>query len=320
MRITRDNTAADIDALTHDGIFHADEVTAVAILDLAIRYDTLLLRTRDKGAISRMEGLADIIDVGGKFDPANRLFDHHMITGGPDPRANGVPYASAGLLWHNRSIPAIQAVAGSQSLDVIAAVHARIDQEFIIPIDAADTGVITGSATLRGSNGQVRIPSLSLSRLIAGMNGRLGEPGSDENFLAAVELMKGFLSDAIRQAVQDHLDEDAVKQAALASEDKIVILDKYVACAGDLLNRISDALYVVHPDSHNGWRVLQVPEKPGSFQGRKPLPEPWAAKNGEDLDKVTGVPGGIFCHPNRFIAGHQTREGAIELAKAAVAS
>ena len=38
----------------------------------------------------------------------------------------------------------------------------------------------------------------------------------------------------------------------------------------------------------------------------------------KDLEKVTGVPGSVFCHNDRFVAVAKTKEGAIELAQLAL--
>ena len=72
---------------THNGIFHADEVTAIALLKLFKQEDIV---------VSRLEhGTKDffdfdmIIDIGRKFDGV-KYFDHHQYKGGK---------SSAGLVW-----------------------------------------------------------------------------------------------------------------------------------------------------------------------------------------------------------------------------
>lgn len=68
--------------VTHDGLFHADEVFAVAWLRHAfkISHHTPIIRTRDKAVLQ--EALADphtiVIDVGGVYDPSMNNFDHHQ--------------------------------------------------------------------------------------------------------------------------------------------------------------------------------------------------------------------------------------------------
>ena len=79
---------------THDGSFHADEVFAVAALGL---WDATaeVVRTRDPEALAN----ADLrVDVGFRDDARAGDFDHHQ-RGFDAARANGVRYASFGLVW-----------------------------------------------------------------------------------------------------------------------------------------------------------------------------------------------------------------------------
>src|ERR1700745_531243 len=62
---------------THDGTFHADEVTACALLLLFNLIDEKkIIRTRDLGVLATCEY---VCDVGGVYDPQQKLFDHHQI-------------------------------------------------------------------------------------------------------------------------------------------------------------------------------------------------------------------------------------------------
>ena len=62
---------------THDGSFHADEVTACALLILFDLIDEdKIVRTRHREELSACEY---VCDVGGIYDPKNKLFDHHQV-------------------------------------------------------------------------------------------------------------------------------------------------------------------------------------------------------------------------------------------------
>jgi len=56
------------------------------------------------------------------------------------------------------------------------------------------------------------------------------------------------------------------------------------------------------------------------FGSRKELPEPWRGLNGAELAEVTGVPDAVFCHKAGFIAAAETREGALEMLRQALAA
>ena len=65
--------------ITHDGLFHADEVFAIALL-LETRYEVPIHRTRDKSAMDTFLRDPDVfvLDVGGEYDVVYHNFDHHQ--------------------------------------------------------------------------------------------------------------------------------------------------------------------------------------------------------------------------------------------------
>src|SRR3954462_10048781 len=110
---------------THDGSFHADDVFAVAALRM-VHPGLEVVRSRDPGVI----GDADLrVDIGLRDDPASGDFDHHQ-RGGAGERANGIPYASFGLVWRAFG----PRLAGSE--DAATA----IDERLVQGVDANDTG------------------------------------------------------------------------------------------------------------------------------------------------------------------------------------
>ncbi len=59
---------------THDGVFHPDEVFALALLN-AFELRTKTTRTRDPKKVTSCDFT---IDVGGEYKPSERKFDHHQ--------------------------------------------------------------------------------------------------------------------------------------------------------------------------------------------------------------------------------------------------
>jgi uncharacterized UPF0160 family protein len=79
--------------------------------------------------------------------------------------------------------------------------------------------------------------------------------------------------------------------------------------------------YVLYEDDReHAWRVQAVSAAPGSFDSRKALPAAWRGLRGAELDAVTGVEGGVFVHASGFIGGHSTYDGALALARKALAA
>lgn len=82
------NEIKAVRVITHNGAFHADEVFAVALLDLVRKnkwkfggHEMMILnRSRNLEEIAKYkeeEPETFILDVGGKYDPDNFCFDHH---------------------------------------------------------------------------------------------------------------------------------------------------------------------------------------------------------------------------------------------------
>ena len=76
---------------THDGIFHSDEIVAIAILAL-VDGNITILRTRDQDRLTRADYQ---IDVGQQYDARLGNFDHHHFK--EDHYLYGL--SSAGLVW-----------------------------------------------------------------------------------------------------------------------------------------------------------------------------------------------------------------------------
>ena len=88
----------------------------------------------------------------------------------------------------------------------------------------------------------------------------------------------------------------------------------------------TNVLFVLFRDDREGkWRVQAVNE-PGSFALRRGLPAAWRGLRDAELDAAAGAephgvePGCVFVHAAGFIGGHETREGALAMAAAGVAT
>jgi uncharacterized UPF0160 family protein len=80
-------------------------------------------------------------------------------------------------------------------------------------------------------------------------------------------------------------------------------------------------LYVLYEDEREEkWRIQAVPPSAGSFEQRKGLPAAWRGLRDDALSAAAGVPGGVFVHASGFIGGNATYEGALEMARKAVAA
>jgi len=286
---------------THDGLFHADECFAIAVLYLLKLIDKVF-RSRDPKLLEE----ADLrIDVGGKSDPTTGDFDHHQ-KGGAGFRDNGVPYASFGLVWKQY---------GTLACNGDEEVARLVDEGLVQAVDATDCGfALYGDPKVSG------IEQASVSAAISALNPGWNEENAVADFqrafeMYAVNLAMTILSREIARASGAVLARDLVRNAmAQAADPRLIMLLRFLPWTEIVVAEAPAALFVVFPDPKGEWRIQAIPPSIGSFGQRKPLPESWAGKRGAELATITGVEDSVFCHPQRFIAGAKTREGVLKLA------
>ena len=85
--------------ITHNGIFHADDVMAVALLHEFIRPTIPVERTRNISADEFANPDIWIVDVGGKFDKELNNYDHHQ-----DPMLHSACVLVLKELYHMRRV------------------------------------------------------------------------------------------------------------------------------------------------------------------------------------------------------------------------
>lgn len=291
--------------VTHDSRFHADDVFAVATLDLVFKGKIKVTRTRDEKLISE----ADIVlDVGSIYDADKNRFDHHQKEGA-GVRENGIPYASFGLIWKH---------FGRRLCN--EKVWEYIERKVVQPIDAGDNGLSTFSL-----NPQFGVfPYIVPDMLYSFMPSWKEEFDFDDGFFKAVEIVKQILKREITRAEHSFESESIVLEDYEKAEDKrIVILNKNFHLSDEDIGRVlhekSEVLYFIkYREEHDQWSVKAMRENPEDFPSRKPFPKEWAGLSDEELQKVTGVSDAIFCHRGVFLCVAKSLEGAIQLANKSI--
>ena len=293
--------------VTHSSRFHADDVCAVAVLQLVFGESELeILRTRDTAIIEK----ADIVvDVGGVYDVATKRFDHHQASF-TDVRENGIPYASFGLVWKAYG----EQLCGSpEAMEII-------DTKIVQPIDASDNGIQTYDTRFEGIH-----PYLANTMLYSFMPSWKESVSLDDAFMKAVHMMKEIITREIIQ-IQDSLEAQEIitKRYETAENKQIIIFDTDDDFGdGDIqfaLKKHSEPLiHIRYRHSDDNWSAKCVLSSEGVFSNRIDFPDSWAALEGEQLQQETGVADAIFCHKGKFLCVAKSLEGAIALAQKAVA-
>lgn len=284
--------------IAHPGVFHADDVCAVAWLRLTGVAAPVVRRVPTPAEMA--DPAVMVIDIGGQHDAALANFDHHQRGGAGARWDTEVPYAAFGLVY-DTCRPADPAV------------DQRLLEVVVLPVDAADCGWGTQEGTR---------PMLPFSRVISGFNPGAGasQAERDTAFERAVAWAGVVLGNELRSAEEWAAARSEVLAAGTADAGRVLILEKFAPWASHIFDRPDQErlLYVVHPSERGGWQIQQVPVQPGSFEGRKPLPKEWAGLRDVELADVTGVPDAVFCHPGRFCGGAASRMGTLDLAARAV--
>lgn len=292
---------------THSGIFHADDVFAIATLQLA-GIATDVIRTRDVDTLAQCDLR---IDVGRKYAPETGDFDHHQPEGA-GKRPNGVPYASFGLIWKQYGVRA----TGSQATANL------VDERLVQYIDAEDVGYDLFAPHLAGTR------PYTITSLIGSLNPswttRPTSADMDTRFAEAVAFARPVLEREV-QVVHDQQKarRELLQSAHAATDPRLVILGHYVPWRPTLSTDTPTVLYVVYPvwpAVRDQWALEAITRQPGSFELRKPLPAAWAGKINADLAAATGVADAVFCHTMRQLVIAESKAGALRLAELALAA
>ena len=296
--------------VTHSGGFHADELLSTVILTRLFP-DAELVRSRDKAWITPGEGRI-IYDVGGQFDAAARIFDHHQR---PNPlREDGQPYSSFGLIWAQYGRDYLR------TMDVperdIEAIHGSFDRGFVLPVDLLDNGAVNAAEAGPLFAG-LTLPVL-LESLKPVFDDR--EDGADDRaFRDALPVARAFVEAQINRKAAKYRAEAMVMAAIEAAGDRRVLelpmgmpFRAGVEAAG-----AAHLLFVVHPRGTD-WALTTIRTGDDTFDNRADLPAAWAGLTDGALEQASGVTGAKFCHNGRFIAVAASREAVLEMADLAV--
>jgi len=272
---------------THDGTFHADEVTACALLLLfKLIEEDKIKRTRDLDELARCEY---VCDVGGEYNPGRKLFDHHQL------EYQG-PLSSAGMIL----------LYLQESGVITAKEHDFFHWSLVMGVDAHDNGL-----ELHGKG--VATYSQVISNFTP-IHYDVDAKVQNAAFFTALEFAKGHLerlwkryqyTQSCRQTVVEAMNE---YKDCLVFEKSIPWMDIFFEMDGAK----HPAKFVIMPaDQH--WKLRGIPPTlEQKMKVRHPLPKTWAGLLGDDLRHVTGIDGAIFCHKGRFISVWETREDALK--------
>lgn len=265
-------------ALTHAGVFHADDVFSAALLKI-LNPDIQIQRV--------MKVPDDLSEDTIVFDIGFGRYDHHQKD--VKVRNDGVKYAAFGLLW---------AEFGKLICNPDSA--ARFDADFIEIIDCAD-------------NGGALVPmSMAISSFVPNWDEK--NQNMDEAFFTAVEFAREILMREFRRIEAAEMAEQEVRNALEKSDGEIVLLERFCPWPSVLIP--STAKFVIFPSLRGGYNAQAIPTTLGGRDQKCPFPVEWAGKSEEELNEI--IPGLTFCHPGRFMIAASTVDTAITACRVAM--
>lgn len=301
-----------IKLITHDRVAHADDAIAAAILRIVFgEEDVKVLRTRNPGILRDEAGQPNVflLDIGGQYDPARRLFDHHQPEGAGyrDELNKEWPYATAGLVWLHYGADAVRKLHPTLSAADVADVTAYIDEAVMRHIDAVDCGVWQKHA------------GPSLSSILASFNPPWFQEEHDP-FELMMDLSQVILCNFINRFAGKLLARDTVRNAQHVCNGKILLLEKCIPWVNIVADEFPEVFFAVYPVSagehETQWQLRCAVDT--SMRPRIQLPADWGGLEREMLSLVNGVPGAVFCHRSRHLAGAMTKEAALAMAERAL--
>ncbi len=270
----------------HDGSFHADEVTASALLLLFDVVDrNKIVRSRDPKELSHCEF---VCDVGGIYDPSLKRFDHHQDS------YNG-PLSSAGMIL------------------LYLFEEKKIDEELFIFLKRA---LIDGVDQIDIGEYEPPLGLCTFSAVIANFMPASYHADSihiERAFFEALDFVLEHLRRLLVRFEYIRKCKDVV-EVEMKKNHSFLIFDEAMPWLEPFFNLGGEhhpAQFVIMP-SREHWKLRGIPPSlDHRMQVRRPLPKQWAGLFDEELQKVTGIKGAIFCHKGQFISVWETKEDAL---------
>lgn len=300
--------------VTHDRVFHADEIIATAVLRIVFP-DAKIIRTREPAQLHALAGKPDtyLLDVGGQFNSEKGLYDHHQPQGAGyrNEAAKEWPYATAGLVWRDfgsRAVGVLHPDLAPASRDEIVS---YLDDALIRYLDAVDCGV------------RLKTAGPTLSALIASFNTTWYEKEEGDSFQLVLHLAQVILTNFIRRYAGKIMGRDKVREARPELDGSVLVLDTCLPWSGVVAEEMPEVLFVAYPvmDERQSaysvqWQLRAAVNTDSTL--RMYLPQTWAGRDGGELVAVSGVQDAIFCHRSRHLAGAHSKQGILTMAEKAI--
>lgn len=289
MRQLLASNLTEAQAITHSGVFHADDVFSAVLLH-KLHPDWRFFRATDGSDPLMADKLL--------FDMGGGIYDHHQ-QGFSECRPSGVKYAAFGLLWRSFGRELLK----KRGADDIETAFALFDNGLVSSIDAHDNGQWE----------QGSIPTLTVSHLIAEINPLWNEePDFDGAFLRAFSLAEAIFERETERCIALATAKAAILTAVRQTERGVLVLPKYIPWQKEWLsgaNCHEPIRRVIYPSLRGGFCISCVDRRDENL-----FPKAWAGLRDKVLASATNASSAMFCHPGRFLLVAGSLEDAKKIA------
>ena len=315
---------------THSGTFHADEVLATFLLKFLPEYNkSIIIRSRNYDILDKCD---IVVDVGSKYDPNIKRFDHHMkeffeVFDKNDDKLKTIKLSSAGLVWkHLGKNILINILKGNnlyeQNENHIDEIIKKIYLNFICMVDAKDNGINAYPSDIEPKY----LDNTGFSSRIARLNPEWNIENVDVNSrfkkawdIAEDEFYYQLMPIANSYFIAYDIVENSIKKSIDNKNCDYIILDQYCPWK-QILFEIEKKLkiegkikFVLLENQNHEFIVNTVPISLGNFEFRKGIVKSWRGLREKELEEKSGLKGMIFVHVSGFICFTKSLETGLKV-------
>lgn len=310
---------------THSGRFHTDEILATVMLKFLPEYkDAKIIRTRDQQKLDKCDV---VVDVGGVYNHEKKRYDHHQKEfSGTLDHNHDIRLSSAGLIYKHYGKEVFRKGFGITDEEKVNTLYDKVYTAFIESVDALDNGInqYEGVAKYQiNTNLQHRV-----NRFNPNFLEEETDVDADERFMSAAKIVKeefvhfvDYYSNVWYAAKSITL--EAVKDRFnFHPSGRVIFLNRHcpyndhVYDIEEQLNIKDEIFFCIYHDRYQECRCGTISKKNESFAIRLPFPKSFRGLQGEELEKVSNIPGLSFVHYSGFTSGGKNVDCLLKLVEA----
>jgi uncharacterized UPF0160 family protein len=313
--------------VTHDGVFHTDEVMATAMLKICYNIEEII-RTRDEEIINSAKHNENyfVLDVGGEFNSYLNNYDHHQRSFILSHPKTKIIYSAAGLIWRNYAHALIHKLipnANDYHQDLI---YGKMYNDIISVLDAHDNGNFKTRDEILVNNKN----AINIANIVSMFN-----PAWEDNADTDIELQKQKEDKAFEEAVNvcmtiikkyiereyGELQAEEYVSSQLAKtnvDDEILVMEKFAPWKKALSEEnkvLGDNGYrfkvVVYPNKTDTQYIAEAVKGPDGVD-KFLFPKHLRGQPKESLMALTGCKSIEFVHRTGFLAVFNDKQELID--------